>query len=302
MSKRPILTVVATLVILLVWPRLVSAQEFNCTVAVDHTTLEGSTSTYSFLDQLGPIIEEYINRNVWTEDRVEQEERIECTINIQFLEALSLTRFRTNIIIASKRPIYGTIQTSNVLRIIDEGWTFSYAEGTPLLFDKDRFDQMATLLDYYANILLAYDYDTFEEFGGTQYFEEARRLADLGKNESALGWATLGGDRSRGDIVSEMLDPSFQKLRQTYYLYHFDGLDKFVFETDAARQSVLAALKGLQELAESRSRSYTIDLFFSAKSQELAAVFQDSRESTDAYDILVDIDTAHLSDYNSLVK
>lgn len=281
-------------------PRASTAQEFNCTVTIDHTQLEGST--FEFLNQLGPLMEEYINRNVWTEDRFEPEERIECTISVQFLEAMTLTRFRTNVIIASKRPIYGTVQTSNLLRIIDEGWTFSYAEGTPIIYDKDRFDELATLLDYYANILLAYDYDSFTEFGGTPFLEAARKLADRGKNEGALGWTTLGGDRSRSVIVLEMLDPTFRKLRETYYRYHIEGLDRFVTDTDNARLNVLSVLQELQQLAESRARSYTIDLFFSAKSQELAAIFRDSNERTTVYDLLAELDTAHLSDYSVLVK
>lgn len=289
------------LTLLACYAHVVSAQEFDCTVSVDQSQLEGSTSTFAFLKDLAPKLEEYINRHRWTEDRFEPEERIECTVNIQILESLTLTRFRSNIIVASKRPIYGTVQNTNVLRIIDEGWVFNYAEGTPILHNPDRFDELTTLIDYYANILLAYDYDTFEELGGSPYFEEARRISDLGKNEGALGWATLGGDRSRGDIVTEMLDPTFRKLRQVYFKYHLEGLDRFVTTTEEARQAVLSALQEIKELSENRARSYTIDLFFSAKSKEIAAIFKDSRESVAAYDLLAEIDTAHLSDYNSLV-
>ena len=110
--------------------------------------------------------------------------------------------------------------------------------------------------------MLGYDYDTFAEYGGTDHFERARRIAELGESQGAIGWSDLGGDRGRNDLVSQILDPRFRVLRKAYHDFHFNGLDIFVGQTEIAQENVLNALKSLDELYDSVSRQYVLDIFF----------------------------------------
>lgn len=286
--------------LLLAAPRNADAREFNCSVTVDYSTLTGSD--FGFLGELEQRIEEYVNQRSWTEDRYQPNERIECTIQVTVEEALSLTNFRARLIIASRRPIYNTTQHTTVVQFNDDDWQFSYAQGQPLVFNLEQYDPLVSIIDFYVYVMLGYDYDTFSELGGTEYFETARRIAERAQSQSAPGWSSIGTDRSRGNLITQILDPRLRPLRRAYFEYHFAGLDRFVGETDAARSAILDVLVQLDELFDEVSRQYAIDLFFSAKYTELASVFDGWQRSSEAYDYLTSLDPSHTSAYESLVN
>ena len=276
------------------------AQEFNCSVSVDYRQLSGSD--FTFLGELDQQIEEYINKQTWTEDRYLPHERIDCAIQVIFQEAITLTSFRARLIIASRRPTYNTTHSAVVVQFNDEDFQFNYAQGQPIVFNLEQYDPLASVLDYYAFVMLGYDYDTFSELGGTPYFEQARRIAERASSLSAAGWSQIGSDRGRMNLITQILDPRFRPLRLAYFNYYFNGLDRFVTDTDAARNSILGVLENLQELFDDVSRQYALDLFFSARYTELATIFQQSSRSSAAYDLLTDLDPAHTSDYEKLVR
>lgn len=276
------------------------AQELSCSVGIDYRSLSGSD--YTFLDELRNRADEYINRRFWTEDRYQEFERIDCSFNIIVTEAISLTTYRARLIVASRRPIYGSTQNTQLLQINDEEWVFEYTQGGTLISNRDVYDPITSMLDYYANIILGYDYDTFSEFGGTPYFERARIIADIAKNANGVGWNKLGGERGRASIVQEILDPTFRPLRNAYYQYHLKGLDHFVSKIDEARESVVESIRTLKTVYDASSRSYVMDLFFSAKYQEIGQILDGSAVAGEAYDILAELDPAHVSDYSILIN
>lgn len=280
--------------------RVSLAQELFCDVDLNFTQLSGSN--YGYLNQLQVDVEEYLTRQAFTTMRVRPEERIDCEVSIVFQEAISLTRFRAQLIVASRRPIYGTVQNTKVLQIRDDDWIFDYTEGTPIISSPDRFDPLTTILDYYVYLILGFDADTFEEYGGTDHFEQARYIADFAEASGATGWDALSADRSRSDIVEEILDPQYRPFRQTLFSYHYLALDHFVQDSQAAQASALEAIRPLRDLSESVGRSYVLDLFFNAKSQELASLFEDSRQRNDAYELLSEMDPVHVSEYNRLIQ
>jgi hypothetical protein len=276
------------------------AQEFNCSVNVDTRAISGSD--YRFLNDLGVQIDEYINDRSWTEHRFQEFERIDCTIQVTIEEATSLSSFRARLIVASRRPIYGTSQSSTIAQFNDAGWSFPYTQGSPLIFNLEQYDPLTSVLDFYAMLLLGYDFDTFEPRGGQPFFERARRIAELGQAQNAPGWTDATGERGRVDLVRELLDPRFVPLREAYFRYHFEGLDHFVLATNDAREAVVEVLDELNELFIEVSRRYSIDLFFNAKYQELAALFEGSPHASRAYELLTRIDPSHMTDYDRLVR
>ena len=276
------------------------AQELFCRVTVSHSQLGGSD--FTFLSELQVQIAEYFNQRIWTEDRFRPEERIDCNINVTFLEAVTLTSFRARLVVSFSRPIYGTVQTRSVVQFNDENWRFDYTQGTPIVYDLDRYDPLSSVLDFYAYMILGYDYDTFDELGGTRYFEAARRVADLARSANAIGWNEIGNDQSRGALIAQLLEPRFQLLRRGYFQYYFRGLDRFVTQTEVARTEIYSVLENINELYEQVSRSYAIDLFFLSRPDELIAIFEDSPLAGQAYDLLTVLDPANLSTYSALIN
>ena len=278
----------------------VHGQEFNCRVSVNFDQLAGSE--FTFLTELEDQLMIYINERRFTDDLYQENERIDCLMELYFEEAVTLTSFQARFVLSMSRPIYGTPSVTTVVRISDNSWQFNYAQGTPLNFDLERFDPLTSVIDFYAFLMLGYDYDTFGEFGGTPFFERARRISQLAESAGSVGWTDLGSARGRSDLIEQILDPRFRPLRKVYHDYHLTGLDVFVSETDLARENTLAALENLKTLYDEISREYVIDLFFSAKAEEMAAIFDESSLSSQAFELLSQIDPANLSKYDKLVN
>ena len=277
-----------------------TAQELNCSVTVNYQNLAGSE--YTYLDEMRERVAEYMNDRRWTQDRFEENERIECTMQIIMLEAVSLTSFRARLIVASRRPIYGTAQQSTVVQFSDEDWRFDYPQGTPLIWEPDRYHPLTSVLNFYGYLIIGFDYDTFAEAGGTPHFESARRIAEIAQSSGAAGWQALGGDRSRGELISQILDQRYRDLRKAYFDYHYHGLDRFVTTTERSRAAILQVLQDLEGLYTDVSRAYYLDQFFSTKYQELSAVFKGSSVASQAFDVLQQLDPAHLSDYTQMMQ
>jgi hypothetical protein len=277
-----------------------SAQELDCSVSLDYSQLSGSD--FGYLDDLERRMREYLNTYSWTDDRFLDHERIACSFQVILQEAEGLSQFRARLIVATKRPIYGTSQSTPVVRINDPEWRFEYSRGAPLVHNLEQFDPLVSVLDFYAYIVLGYDYDTFDELGGTPHFERARQIAERARSSGGSNWAALGTERGRLDLVSELLDPRYRPFRQAMFAYHLEGLDRFVSNTEKARQNVLDALQKIQSVSQTVSRGYALDVFFSAKYQELTALFRNASMSGRAYNLLTQMDPSHSSEYNRLVN
>ena len=275
-------------------------QELACRVQLDKSQLSGSD--YGYLDELPQRIEEYMNARNWTDDEFQSFERIACSIQIIIEDAPSLSTFDARLIVSSRRPIYETAQSTIILRVNDPNWQFEYSRGTSLNFDVDQYNPLTSTLDYYAYMLLGYDYDTFSELGGTPYFEQARTIADRAKGTGDPGWSSVSSQQNRLQLINELLSQRHRPLRRAYYHYHLNGLDQFVNEPARARENILSALESLQEVSRNVSGSYALDLFFSAKYEELAAVFEGGELRDQAYNLLTQVDPSHSSEYNSLVQ
>ncbi len=279
----------------------VSAQELNCRITVDFSALSGNE--FAFLNDLQEEIERYFNGRSWTEDRFADYERIDCTVGITFTEAQGLDRFVAQIAVGSTRPIYGTPRRSAIFQIIDSQWQFQYNRGQPLIFDTNRYNALTSLLDFYAYLILGYDYDSFSELGGAPYFERARQIAELAQAQGDPGWLSIGDDRTRTTLVRQLLDARYLPLRRAYFLYHLGTLDRFTRNQETAWQTGFSAIQGIYELFLEVSRKYATDLFFAAKSNELVQLFEDADEvRSQLYAMLIEMDPARSSDYDRLLN
>ena len=283
-----------------VWPVLTAAQELDCTVRIDNTAI--SVEQFAHIPQLKPLIEEYLNNRAWTNDRFRREERIKCSIEITMLAGSSsgFDNFSAQLSVGAFRPIYGTTQTTNVAQIADGTWRFAYEPNASLVYDPDRFNTLTSVLDFYAYLILGYDYDSFLPFGGTPHFENAREIVFLAPQGGA-GW-TVGSENTRGTLITQLLDPRLGAVRQAYFDYHYRCLDHFVQDPTLARQAALDALVGIQATLNEVNNQYVIDLFLATKNQEIVGIFEDSGEASKAYGIMLDIDPSRSSIYDKLIQ
>lgn len=282
------------------------AQELNCQISLNRDAITGTE--FDFLDEFRQEVFRYVNNRAWTDDVFRPEERIDCQIQLTFTAALSQTTFAAQLVVQASRPIYGTAQRTTTMRVADNTWEFTYARGQSLIYDPNRFNPLTSVLDYYANLILGYDYDTFEPLGGTRFFERALRIAELSRTTPAgapgEGWFGQGvEDRARFTLANELLDPVFQPVRQAQYDYHFVVLDHFVVRHEQAWADAIETLSALHELyLQNNRRRYVTDVFFGAKYQELASLLADAPQRNQAYALLSEMDAAHLGTYDALVN
>ncbi|ABC43750.1 conserved hypothetical protein [Salinibacter ruber DSM 13855] len=243
-----------------------------------------------------------MNQRSWTDDAFLPHERISCSMQIVLQESISLSEFRARLVVTTRRPIYGTSQSSVVARVNDPEWRFEYSRGSSLNHDLDRYDPLTSVLDFYAYLILGYDYDTFSPLGGTPFFDRAQTVADQAEGSGDPGWSSVGTQQTRVQLLSNLRAQRHEPLRRVYYKYHRKGLDRFVQETEAARKTLMEVLRTLRTLRDRLSQSYALNLFFATKNQELTAIFEESDLEGQAQGLLVQMDPSHSSQYNRLAE
>ncbi|MCH8556695.1 MAG: DUF4835 family protein [Balneolia bacterium] len=277
------------------------AQEIKA--RVDLNTSQVSSSDYDYLQELRTLIEEYVNNNRWTEDTFQEDERIEVDIRITLVNADNNANFEANLIIQSFRPIYNTLTKTPLLIINDSNWRFNYPRNRSITRDDFQYDDIASVIDFYMYVVLAYDYDSFSELGGTPHLRSAENIVNVAQSSpGAAGWTSVGTRRNRNGLITQLTNPNYSGFRVAMYKYHRLGLDQFTINTDRARQNIIESFELLEETRRQTTERYLFDLMFSAKHREFTAAFMDAElsERLEAYNLLVQLDNSHISEYEKL--
>ncbi|TNE73076.1 DUF4835 family protein [bacterium] len=277
----------------------VKAQEFAAKVELNKERI--NRTGIDHINELPKQIEDYFNNFKWTDQKFLEQERLNCTIQINLNEVSESLTFSASIIIQLNRPIYGTTQSTPILVLVDNAWSFNYQPNRVFIHDEFQFDEIASLLDYYAYLMLAFDADTFAPLGGTPFFNKANNLYNLANTTSALGW-TRTTRQGRAVLIEAMINPTYEGLRNAQYTYHRLGLDMFNEDVDEARKSITNALLSINDNRKVITELYPFDLFFNSKYREITAVFKDADPSMklNIYTLLVEMDPSHISKYDEL--
>lgn len=277
------------------------AQEIDADVSLDRSQINSTSLNY--LDDFPRILETYINEHNWIESDFLPEERINVDLKIILLNADDNYNFTAQLIIQSRRPIYNSVRETALFLFNDENWVFNYTPNRALIHDDFQFDALTSVIDYYAYLVLGYDSDSFEKLGGTPFFLEAQNIVSRAQTTSSPGWSRSGGtDRNRAQLVADLLNPTYSALREAVYQYHRQGLDKFIENPEEGREQVLQALQKIRDAKRSSSGNLLFNIFFNTKYRELVAIFEDAEPELrlEAYNLLSEIDSGHLSAYREL--
>jgi hypothetical protein len=282
-------------------PYTLNAQEFNCEVTINDRQISGTS--YDYISELAPALERYINEYRWTNDRFENHERIRCRIQIVLNDVDSQFNYEAEVLFNIRRPVYNTMQETASIILIDNSWVFNYPRGRSLIHDDLQFDNLTSFIDFYVHVMLGFDYDSFSELGGSRFFSRALDILELGQGANAPGWGrSIGSQRNRYGLITDLNNPGYEDLRRGYYQYHRLGLDQFTISQQDAREEVLEAIDLIRENKRRASRNYLFDLFFDTKYNEIVSLFQDAESQTrlQAYNLLRDADPGHSGSYESL--
>lgn len=267
------------------------AQELNCNVIINADRIE--TSDRRVFQDMRNAFSQFLNNRKWTNDVFGNEERINCNLVITIEDMPSIGTFRAAVQIQSSRPTYGTGYESLILNFADRDWQFDYNESQPLDFNENSFtSNLTSMLAYYAYIIIGMDYDSFEELGGTDYFEMANNQVQLAQESNSPGWKQFDSNRNRYWLAENLLNPIFNPVRENYYNYHRLALDNFAKDKEASRKEILEFLKALQTANSARPNSILTIAILDAKADEIVNIFSEGEMQVrrQAFEILRTID------------
>ena len=296
--------IVALLMILMFSSGAIVAQELNCRVNINYSSL--STTPTPVFQSLQKDVTAFLNDRHWTNHHFEPNERIECNVMITITDFNGVDRFGGTIQVNLSRPVYMTSYNSPLFTFKegDGKFTFTYLEGENLQFiENTATSNLTQVLAFYAYIILGYDYDTFSPLGGSEYFKKALRVALTAQGSGYEGWSSADTKQnSRYNLVDALLDKRFENLRLGEYYYHRQGLDVMPSDPNAARRKMLDALKSIQRSERAKPNSLIVSLFFTAKSDEIVNVFSESplTEKNEVLQILKELDVTNMGKYQKI--
>lgn len=279
----------------------INAQELNCQVQVVAPTV--SNVEKRVLDGLRDAMRDFMNDRRWTNDQFEFDERIECNLLLTVNEVTNNTRFVGKLQIQSNRIVFNSNYDSPILNMVDEDVDFDYLENTILEFQLDQHrSNLASILAYYAYVMVGMDYDSFSPEGGTPYFSNAQQIVVNAQNASSTGWKAFENNKNRYWLVENILHQSFKPLRMAMYNYHRNGLDKMYENANLGRAKITQSIASLRKVHQSRPLSYNMRIFFLAKSDEILNVYSEAPvpERNSVYNDLQILDPANITKYNRL--
>lgn len=275
-------------------------QDLYCRVQVSHPQIQ--TSDNSIFQNLQQAITDFLNNRKWTNDVFAPQERIEANLIITVSEWDGNNRFKASAQIQSYRPVYGTSYNSLVFTINDENWDFIFSEQKPIEYAQTgQNENLSLLLAFYANIIAGIDYDTFSSQGGSRFFLRAQNIVNQAQNNGSTGWRSFENTRNRYWLAENLLNTELKPIRELMYIYHHQGLDTFFENMPQGRSLLLENLDLLQQANRNRPSSMLLQLFFTAKSDEITNILKQAApgERSKAINLLVEIDPSNAEKYRS---
>ena len=262
------------------------AQELRCTVEVNSDKVEGTSK--SVFETLQQSISEYFNENRFSNASFSPNERIECRFFLTVNE-YDNDRLKGDIQVQLSRPVYNSTYTTTLLNFKDTKVEFDYREGDPLIYNETSFDSNLTaILNYYALLFLALDFDSFSPEGGQQFFDRCASIVQMAQSSGEIGWRAFEDTKNRSAVLSAYTDGNMQGMRKLLYDYHRKGLDEMVTSPDKGRAVITESLKEIEKVYKMAPMSVALSIFRDAKLDELVNLYSKAPDSerTEAYELL----------------
>lgn len=281
----------------------VHSQDLNARVQILAPQIANSNKR--ILDILESSIKDFLNNKRWSADALQPLERIDCNFVITITDWDGNSNFKAEAQIQSNRPIFNSSYSSTILNISDKDFGFTFSEGQPLDFSEQNYiNNLSSLLAFYAYIITGMDYDTFSKFGGTPYFEKAQTVLDNAQAAPNTGWKAFENLRNRFWIMENLMNKSFNPIRESLYTYHREGLDVMAENQVKGRKAILSVIPQLQKIDRQKQGAILNQIFFSAKADELIKILSaaEPQDKVKAYNALSVIDPSNSLKYEILKK
>ncbi len=281
------LSIIVWAVLCALWLGCASAQELNCQVELNADQVSGSKQIFETLKQ---AINDYINTTTFSNAQFAANEKIECRLFLTIKEYNEDGTMSGDLQVQSMRPVYNSSYTTTLLNFKDTKVDFTYTENEPLIFSQNNMEsQLTAILNFYAYLILAVDFDSFGPRGGDVFYDKLRQIVQMGQSSGESGWKAFEDTKNRSAVLSAFTDGSAAEgMRDMYYKYHRQGLDQMVVSVDKGRAAVTESLQSLKALYDAQPMSVGLSMFKDAKLDELVNIYSKAPadERTKVYNLL----------------
>ena len=274
------------LVMLVLCPLFMRAQELNCSVEVNTDKIAGTDK--DVFTTLQSAITEYMNNTQWGNAQFLANERIECKLFLT-VNSYEGTTMKCDLQVQSLRPVYNSSYTTTLINFKDTNVEFDYQENEPLIYSENTMESNLTaILNFYAFLILAVDFDSFSPNGGDLYFEKANNVVTMAQSSGESGWKAFEDNKNRSAVLSAYTDNATHGIRTILYNYHRLGLDQMAVSVDKGRASVTACIEELKKVYDAAPMSVCLSIFRDAKLDELVNIYSEAgtTEKTKVYELL----------------
>ena len=186
---------------MLLWAVNLCAQGIKTDINLEATNLDDIQQ--QAVSQLATDISYYIENTQWTFEDLPTDFLIQGTI---YLDSYTESGYQK---IYTGKAFWGN---GDDQKYFDKSWQFAFNQGDAITQSRS-FNSLTSFLDYWVLTILAGDFDTWSQFGGSQMYADALRIARMGTGDSfSLGWK-----ERLEDIEKLSRNQNYRKMKFAYY-------------------------------------------------------------------------------------
>ena len=280
------------------------SQELQMKININHSQIQGTDA--SVFDNLQQTLEQFINERQWTDLQFQENERIQCSMNITVTKYVrEENTFECTALIQANRPVYNATYTTTLYNNRDQSFDFQFAQFDQLNFTDETVDnQLTALVAYYAYLIIGLDLDSFSPMGGTDVLQRCMYLVNNAQDLGFPGWKSFEDSRNRFAIINDYLDEQMRPLRQLQYDYYRKGLDEMANNAERGRTEISTALQEqLKKAHDNKPLSLLPQIWTDFKKDELVNIYKGKgtqKEKQAIYDLMMSINASQNSSWEKI--
>lgn len=267
------------------------ATELNCEVEVNSDKI--SNGSKDVFNELKEAVTDYMNMTKWTNAVFGTNEKINCKLLLTLNSWDDATGLmKGDLQIQSQRPVFNSTYTTALINFRDTKVDFTYDRGQPLTFSEMQMeDNLTAILNFWAYMIIAMDFDSFELKGGDPYYDKAAQVVRLAQSSGESGWKAFEDNTNRSAVLSAFTENNTAPIRQMLYDYHRMGLDQMVVTVDKGRSTITHTLENLAKIYDVAPMSVCLTMFKDAKLDELINIYSKANmtEKESVYEMLYQV-------------
>jgi len=295
----------------LLFINIVNAQELNARVTVNSSRIGTSVNKNTF-QSLQTALNTFLNTRKWTSDNFLPNEKIDCNFLLNLQTTNDANVYSASLTIQAGRPIFNSSYLSPLINFQDADVIFKYVDFQQLEFNENRVSgtdglvsNLTAIFAYYANMVIAFDYDSYSQRGGIPYFQKAQNIVNNAPEARGIsGWKAFDGTRNRYWLVENMQNSRYAIMHDVYYNYYRKAGDKLYEDENVARVEMLNVLNQLSSFNADNINTMINQFFFQGKANELIKIFSKAspQDKARASELLQKIDITNAARYKEELR